>query len=99
MLGNTNYAYVKLKDSKIIDIQEKKPFTDEPMSEYVSSGTHYFKSALIMKNTSKKQLKMILMLRENIITYYVLSYIKDNFKLILILNILCNGELCRYGRI
>ena len=44
MLKNTNYAYVKNKNS-VIDIQEKKPFTENPMMEEVSSGTYYFKSA------------------------------------------------------
>ena len=37
MISNTNYAYVKLKDSLIIDIQEKKPFTKQPLNENASS--------------------------------------------------------------
>ena len=48
MLGNTNYAYVKKHMESVIDIQEKKPFTKEPMSEEVSSGTYFFKSAELM---------------------------------------------------
>ena len=45
MLGNTNYAYLRVENNKIIDIQEKKPFTSSPMNECASSGTYYFKTA------------------------------------------------------
>ena len=36
-LGNTNYAYLKEKDSIVYDIQEKEPFTENKMNEYASS--------------------------------------------------------------
>ena len=49
MLHSTNYAYVKTHDSKIIDIQEKKSFTNNPMSENASSGAYFFKSAKLME--------------------------------------------------
>lgn len=57
-LGTTNYAYLKEVPSTIpgkesgwlLDIQEKKPFTDNRMEEYASSGTYYFASAKIMSN-------------------------------------------------
>ena len=35
----------------------KKTFTSKPMNEDASSGTYYFKTASIMKNTLKKLLK------------------------------------------
>ena len=41
-LGCTYYAYLHEKDDWLIDIQEKQPFTDQPMREYASSGTYYF---------------------------------------------------------
>ncbi|MEM7041797.1 MAG: NTP transferase domain-containing protein [Pseudomonadota bacterium] len=44
MLGSTNYAYVREQGGVVLDIQEKQPFTDQPMSEYASSGTYYFRS-------------------------------------------------------
>ncbi|MDE1567244.1 NTP transferase domain-containing protein [Aquabacter sp. P-9] len=47
MLGSTNYAYVRERDGWVLDIQEKKPFTDTPMSEYASSGTYYFRSGAL----------------------------------------------------
>lgn len=57
-LGVTNYAYLKEMpgDSNgkeirwLLDIQEKKPFTDNRMCEYASSGTYYFASAKIMSD-------------------------------------------------
>jgi len=49
-LWNNNYAYLKEKASKVLDIQEKKPFTDQPQSEFASSGTYYYKSAKVMKD-------------------------------------------------
>lgn len=54
MLGNTNYAYVKKHKNSVADIQEKKPFTEDPMSEEVSSGTYFFKSAELMIKYFKK---------------------------------------------
>ncbi len=47
-LGSTNYAYVLESDGYVQDIQEKKPYTDNRMEEYASSGTYYFASAHIM---------------------------------------------------
>lgn len=44
MLGNTNYAYPRLENGFVVDIQEKKPWTDKPEQEYASSGTYYFNS-------------------------------------------------------
>jgi len=43
MLRNVEYAYLKLDESEnLIQIQEKHPFTSEPMSEPASSGTYGF---------------------------------------------------------
>jgi len=43
-LTENRYAYVKEENAWATDIREKKPFTDNPMNEYASSGTYYFKS-------------------------------------------------------
>lgn len=47
-LGTTNYAYIREKNFRAFDIQEKQPFTDNRMEEYASSGTYYFRSGQIM---------------------------------------------------
>jgi NDP-sugar pyrophosphorylase family protein len=49
-LGTTNYAYIKENDGWAYDIQEKKPFTDNRMAEFASSGTYYFSSVEIMSD-------------------------------------------------
>ena len=54
MLSNKNYAYVKKNELSVIDIQEKQPFTKEPMKEEVSSGTYFFKTGEIMLKYFKK---------------------------------------------
>lgn len=47
-LGTTNYAYLREINGWVQDIQEKKPYTDNRMEEFASSGTYYFASAKIM---------------------------------------------------
>ena len=47
-LGSTNYAYMKENLGTVLDIQEKKPFTNNRMEEYASSGTYYFANASLM---------------------------------------------------
>ena len=42
MLGTDNYAFIKEKNLWLEAIQEKKPFTDDRMSEFASNGTYYF---------------------------------------------------------
>jgi len=54
MLGSDNYAFMTHSDLWMTDIQEKKPFTNNKMSEYASNGTYYFRSGAIMKAYFKK---------------------------------------------
>ena len=82
MIKNTNYAYVKKNKNSVIDIQEKKPFTDNPMMEEVSSGTYYFKSAKLMLKYFKKAI--LLDLKVNGEFYVSMAYkpmIKDGLKI------------------
>ncbi|CCN47647.1 conserved hypothetical protein [Vibrio nigripulchritudo MADA3029] len=48
-LGSTNYAYMKESEGWVSDIQEKKPYTDNRMEEFASSGTYYFATGHLMK--------------------------------------------------
>jgi len=52
-LGTTNYAYMREFEGKVLDIQEKQPYTDNRMEEYASSGTYYFNSGENMLSTFK----------------------------------------------
>lgn len=48
-LGSTNYAYLKEESGRVYDIREKRPFTNEKMDEYASTGTYYFRNGRLMK--------------------------------------------------
>lgn len=50
MLGSKNYAYVKIDNGLPVDIQEKQPYTKDPMSEFASSGSYYFSSVSLMRD-------------------------------------------------
>jgi|7_EtaG_2_1085326.scaffolds.fasta_scaffold03735_6 NDP-sugar pyrophosphorylase family protein len=49
MLGKDHYAYVREENKTAIEVREKKPFTDNKMSEFASNGTYYFKSGYLLK--------------------------------------------------
>lgn len=49
MLGSTNYAFMRDENQWMLEIQEKKPFTDNRMNEYASNGTYYFRTGAIVK--------------------------------------------------
>ena len=48
-LWSNYYAYVREKNKRAYDIQEKQPFTNFPREEFASSGTYYFKSGYLMR--------------------------------------------------
>lgn len=56
-LGTTNYAYIREKNNFILDIQEKKPYTNNRMQEYASSGTYYFSSGALMLEAFEMTIK------------------------------------------
>jgi len=49
MLGTTNYAFIRDHQQWMIEIQEKKPFTENRMNEYASDGTYYFRNGRLVK--------------------------------------------------
>jgi NDP-sugar pyrophosphorylase family protein len=49
MLGSDNYAFIRENNKDFLEIQEKKPFTENKMNEYASNGTYYFKTGSIVK--------------------------------------------------
>ena len=56
-LGSTYYAYLKNDGKKVLDIQEKKPWTLNPMDEFASSGTYYFKTGALLKEAIGEMIK------------------------------------------
>ena len=72
MLHNTNYAYVKKDKDLVIDIQEKLPFSNNPMDEFASSGTYYFRTGGLMEKYFKEVVSQDLSVKDE---YYVsMSY-------------------------
>lgn len=57
MIGSTSYAYVRQENGWVADIQEKQSYTDEPMHEYASSGTYYFRSGALMLDCFARTMK------------------------------------------
>jgi NDP-sugar pyrophosphorylase family protein len=58
MLRNAQYAYLKLDESEnLVQIQEKHPFTSEPMSEPASSGTYGFGTGQILLDAVNAQIE------------------------------------------
>lgn len=77
-LGDTNYAYIKEKKLRLIDIQEKKPFTKNKVNEYASSGTYYFKNGALMLDAFKETMKNDLNVNGEF--YVSMSYLSKSFK-------------------
>jgi NDP-sugar pyrophosphorylase family protein len=48
MLHSTSYAYPRMEGEWVVDIQEKQPWTDDPSSEFASSGTYGFTSGQVL---------------------------------------------------
>ena len=46
--GN-DYAFLKVSGNNVVGIQEKKPFTNDKINEYASSGSYYFKTGKLAK--------------------------------------------------
>lgn len=57
-VGSTFYAYMRHQGLWMTDIQEKRPFTDNPTDEYASSGTYYFKSGRTCLDTLDEQVRL-----------------------------------------
>lgn len=49
-LGPNLYAYLRERNNSLIEIREKRCFTDQPMNEYASAGTYYFQSGALLKH-------------------------------------------------
>lgn len=56
MLGTMNYAFMRNDGCEMLEIREKRPFTDNRMQEYASDGTYYFKKGSFVKKYFKQLL-------------------------------------------
>lgn len=46
---NSSFCYLRTDKSRVLEVKEKAPFTDNPMMEPASSGVYYFRSFGMMK--------------------------------------------------
>ena len=80
-LWSNYYAYIKEKNSRVSDIQEKQPFTENPKQEFASSGTYYFKTGALMQEYFQRCIDEQLLVSDE---YYVSMVYKpmmqDNLK-------------------
>jgi NDP-sugar pyrophosphorylase family protein len=84
MLGTDNYAFVKENNNYMLEIQEKKPFTDNKMNEYASNGTYYFKSGKIVKKYFQKLINLNISINNEFYVSMVYNLmIKDNLKILI----------------
>jgi NDP-sugar pyrophosphorylase family protein len=80
-LSSTFMAYVKESNLVVSEIKEKEPYTEDPMQEYASTGTYYFKKGSYIKKYFQKL--MDLDINYNGEYYVTLVYnllIQDNLK-------------------
>jgi NDP-sugar pyrophosphorylase family protein len=56
MTGTTNYAFMRHDRQWMLEIREKRPFTDNRMMEYASDGTYYFRTGAILKHFTRRLL-------------------------------------------
>jgi len=56
-LYNKSFAFLKVNDTVVEKIQEKKPFTETSYNEPASNGIYYFKSGTILKKYFNKLLE------------------------------------------
>ena len=52
--SGTLYCYLKVLNNEIIDLREKKSFTDKPFLEFASTGSYYFKDFSALKYYTNK---------------------------------------------
>jgi bifunctional N-acetylglucosamine-1-phosphate-uridyltransferase/glucosamine-1-phosphate-acetyltransferase GlmU-like protein len=82
MLRNSQYAYVKKINNKVIDIQEKKSYTNDPMNEEASAGSYAFKNGQILLNAISKQLNLKLTLNGEYYTSLTVKALLDYSNLV-----------------
>jgi len=56
-IGSTYYAYMRHAGLWMTDIREKQPFTDDPMNEFASSGTYWFRNGQLCIEALQEQMR------------------------------------------
>ncbi|MBN9225389.1 MAG: hypothetical protein ABS63_01820 [Microbacterium sp. SCN 70-27] len=95
MAFSTSYAYVKLRsDGTVADIQEKQPWTDDPTSEFASSGTYGFATGRILLDALDAQVEQKLTLGDE---YYLSLTYKPMLEAGAVVSILALQHFMQWG--
>lgn len=54
--SGTLYCYLKVKNGQVINLKEKKSFTNKPSKEFASAGSYYFKNFRLFEEYALKAL-------------------------------------------
>jgi NDP-sugar pyrophosphorylase family protein len=57
MVRSTKFAYVRKLNDRVIDVQEKNPYTATPMNEEASSGCYGFATGSLMLDSIREQIE------------------------------------------
>lgn len=78
---NNYFCYLRVSNNDVLELQEKKAFTDNPINELASSGVYFFKSGKLMKKYFNELIdKNIRVNNEFYVTMPYNLMIKDNLK-------------------
>lgn len=78
MRHSTNYAYVRTEQGFVTAIQEKQPFTANPMRENASSGTYFFASGGLMLEAFEHQVRTHLSTKGEFYVSLAYRYLLDH---------------------
>jgi NDP-sugar pyrophosphorylase family protein len=79
MLRSNKFAYVKKSpEGAVIDIQEKEPYTDNPMGENASAGSYGFRNGSLLIDAIEKQMQAQMSLNGEFYTSLTLKPILEN---------------------
>jgi NDP-sugar pyrophosphorylase family protein len=80
-LSPTFMAHIKNDGDTLLEIKEKEPYTDDPMSEHASTGTYYFKKGSYVKKYFKLLMDLDLNYKGEFYTTLVYNLlVKDGLK-------------------
>lgn len=89
---NNYFAYMRVENNKVLEIQEKKHFTDNPMQEPASSGIYYFKTYNLLQKYLNELVELDVKVNNEF--YVTMTYnlmIRDNLK---VSHYLSNNYVC-----
>jgi len=57
--GTNVYAYCRVEDGRILEVREKRSFTEDRRQEFASTGTYYFRTGALAKEACARALERV----------------------------------------